>query len=111
MIKVSGTYLVDGAVMFPMKYQVMGSLLDFDRECRCVVVPNLSSDYYIILGLIDFIVTERGGALSHLAIIGREYGVPIFLAPDIISKIPPKGELSIKNNVLETIEAGRNSGL
>jgi phosphoenolpyruvate-protein kinase (PTS system EI component) len=29
-----------------------------------------------VFGIVNGVVTDRGGTLSHAAIIGREYGVP-----------------------------------
>jgi pyruvate,water dikinase len=41
-----------------------------------LVTRSTGSTYNVILPLIGAIVTERGGALSHAAIVAREYGLP-----------------------------------
>ncbi|WOD38304.1 putative PEP-binding protein [Nodosilinea sp. E11] len=44
---------------------------------RCVVVlPDLQPDVFLQLGTIAGIVTERGGATCHAAILAREMGIP-----------------------------------
>jgi rifampicin phosphotransferase len=41
-----------------------------------LVTPSTSPTFNVVLPLISAIVTERGGALSHAAIVAREYGLP-----------------------------------
>ncbi|HEX2675643.1 MAG TPA: PEP-utilizing enzyme [Polyangiales bacterium] len=42
-----------------------------------VLVARSTSPYFnVLLPLLGAIVTERGGALSHAAIVAREYGIP-----------------------------------
>jgi pyruvate,water dikinase len=41
-----------------------------------LVTPSTGPTFNVILPLIKAIVTERGGALSHAAIVAREYGIP-----------------------------------
>lgn len=102
MQKFQGTFLVEGAAPnSPSKYKVIRSVSDYTSGYRCIIVPNLNIDYYMLFGSIDFIVTETGGVLSHLAIVGREHGIPIFRAQDIISQVPDKGHLAIKDDTLE----------
>lgn len=102
MQKFQGTFLVEGSTPnSPAKYKVLRSVSDYAPEYRCIVVPNLNIDYYMLFGSIDFIVTENGGMLSHLAIVGREHGIPIFRAQDIISKIPDNGLLTLNDDTLE----------
>ena len=102
MQKFQGTFLVEGsAPNSPSKYKVIRSVSDYAPEYRCIIVPNLNIDYYLLFGSIDFIVTENGGMLSHLTIVGREHGIPIFRTEDIISNIPSEGLIAINGNALE----------
>ncbi len=41
-----------------------------------LVTRSTSAAFNIILPLLGGIVTDRGGALSHAAIVAREYGIP-----------------------------------
>ncbi len=42
-----------------------------------VLVARLTSPYFnVVLPLLGAIVTDRGGVLSHAAIVAREYGIP-----------------------------------
>ena len=51
---------------------------DFDRIQRGdVLVTRMTSPYFnVVLPLLGAIVTDRGGQLSHAAIVAREYGIP-----------------------------------
>ncbi len=46
------------------------------REGEVLVTPATSPTFNVVLPLIGAIVTERGGALCHAAIVAREYGLP-----------------------------------
>lgn len=41
-----------------------------------LVTQSTAPTFNVVLPLVSAIVTERGGALSHAAIVAREYGVP-----------------------------------
>ncbi len=41
-----------------------------------LITPATSPTFNVVLPLIGAIVTERGGALCHAAIVAREYGIP-----------------------------------
>jgi|CXWL01.1.fsa_nt_gi pyruvate,water dikinase len=46
------------------------------REGEVLVTPSTGPTFNVILPLLKGLVTERGGALSHAAIVAREYGIP-----------------------------------
>jgi pyruvate,water dikinase len=46
------------------------------REGDVLVARLTNPAYNVLLPLIGAVVTERGGLLSHPAIVSREYGVP-----------------------------------
>ncbi len=54
------------------------SAADFDRvRPGDVLVTRMTSPYFtVVLPLLGAIVTDRGGQLSHAAIVAREYGIP-----------------------------------
>ena len=58
--------------------RVVKSESDFGRiEKGDVLVTRSTSPYFnVVLPLLGAIVTDRGGQLSHAAIVSREYGIP-----------------------------------
>ncbi|MDQ6837975.1 MAG: PEP-utilizing enzyme, partial [Actinomycetota bacterium] len=46
------------------------------RDGDVLVTETTSPAFNIVLPLIGAIVTDRGGMLSHAAIVAREYGIP-----------------------------------
>lgn len=54
------------------------SAADFPRVQKgdVLVVRATSPDYNTLLPLLGALVTDRGGLLSHSAIVAREYGLP-----------------------------------
>jgi pyruvate,water dikinase len=51
---------------------------EFDRIVRgdVLVTESTTEAFNILLPLLGAIVTDRGGLLSHSAIVAREYGIP-----------------------------------
>lgn len=58
--------------------RVVASSADFGRirQGDVLVTRNTSPYFNVVLPLLGAIVTDRGGQLSHAAIVAREYGVP-----------------------------------
>lgn len=58
--------------------RVVESSADFGRIRRgdVLVTRNTSPYFNVVLPLLGAIVTDRGGQLSHAAIVAREYGIP-----------------------------------
>ena len=58
--------------------RVVDSSADFGRIRRgdVLVTRNTSPYFNVVLPLLGAIVTDRGGQLSHAAIVAREYGIP-----------------------------------
>ncbi len=58
--------------------RVVHDAADFDKVVKGdVLVARSTSPYFnVLLPLLGAIVTDRGGALSHAAIVAREYGIP-----------------------------------
>jgi len=84
-----------------MKYKVLENIQELEKGCRCIIVKALNPDYYLLFNNIKAIITENGSPLSHLAIAAREHNIPVFLAENIISNIPKKGEISIRGDIIE----------
>ena len=56
-------------------------IMDYDqlKEVQAgeiLVCPITNPAWTPIFGLVNAVVTDRGGLLSHAAIVGREYGIP-----------------------------------
>jgi pyruvate,water dikinase len=58
--------------------RLVSSPADFNRvQPGDVLVARMTSPYFnVVLPLLGAIVTDRGGQLSHAAIVAREYGIP-----------------------------------
>ena len=58
--------------------RVVHDAADFDQVVKGdVLIARSTSPYFnVLLPLLGAIVTDRGGALSHAAIVAREYGIP-----------------------------------
>jgi pyruvate,water dikinase len=58
--------------------RLVTSPAEFDRvQPGDVLVTRMTSPYFnVVLPLLGAIVTDRGGQLSHAAIVAREYGIP-----------------------------------
>jgi pyruvate,water dikinase len=58
--------------------RVVDSSADFGRirQGDVLVARNTSPYFNVVLPLLGAIVTDRGGQLSHAAIVAREYGIP-----------------------------------
>jgi len=80
-----------------IKYQVIQDPLSYSHS-PCIVVPHLSPDYDLLFGSLKLIITQTGSPLSHLAIVAREFNIPVFRSKNIISKINQTGLLSLTNN-------------
>jgi len=51
---------------------------DFGRILRGDVLVTVATSpaFNVVLPLVGAVVTDRGGLLSHAAIVAREYGIP-----------------------------------
>jgi len=74
--KIEGLPVSSG--MYEGTAKVILSTRDFDRlkEGDVLVTKNTSAGFNVVLPIIGALVTDRGGVLSHAAIVSREYGIP-----------------------------------
>jgi len=74
--KIEGLPVSSG--MYEGTAKVILSTRDFDRlnESDVLVTKNTSAGFNVVLPIIGALVTDRGGVLSHAAIVSREYGIP-----------------------------------
>jgi phosphoenolpyruvate synthase/pyruvate phosphate dikinase len=73
---------VRGIPVHPGVYEgaarIINNSSEFDRiQPGDVLIARSTSPYFnVVLPMLGAIVTDRGGALSHAAIVAREYGIP-----------------------------------
>lgn len=76
------TEKISGLAVSPGVYEgtakVILSTRDFDRleKGDILVTKNTSAGFNVVLPIISALVTDRGGVLSHAAIVSREFGIP-----------------------------------
>jgi pyruvate,water dikinase len=73
--------------------RLVGDGTDFDRVRQGdVLVTRMTSPYFtVVLPLLGAIVTDRGGQLSHAAIVAREYGIPGVVGTREATRLIPDG--------------------
>lgn len=66
---------------------------DFDRleEGDILVTKNTSAGFNVVLPIIGALVTDRGGILSHAAIVSREYGIAGVVGTKTATQLIPDG--------------------
>jgi len=91
----SWSLMVAGLAASPGRYEgwarVVREPADFRKLSKgdVLVAPTTSPAYNVILPMIGAVVTDRGGALSHCAIVAREFGIPAVVGTDqATSRIP-----------------------
>jgi pyruvate,water dikinase len=74
--KISGLGVSPG--IYEGTAKVILSTRDFDRleKGDILVTKNTSAGFNVVLPIIGALVTDRGGILSHAAIVSREFGMP-----------------------------------
>jgi len=66
------TGVAEGEARVVMKYEQLKEV----RPGEIVVCPGTTPAWTPIFGMIKGLISDRGGTLSHAAIVGREFGVP-----------------------------------
>jgi pyruvate,water dikinase len=78
--------------------RIVRSAADFEQieSGDVLVTPITSPGYNVLLPLLGAIVTERGGALCHTAIVAREFGFPAVVGTgDATSRIPDGARIMV----------------
>lgn len=73
---ISGTSASSGAVTGPARVVLAPAEMGRLRQGDVLVTPYTSPAFNSVLPLVAAIVTDRGGSLSHAAIVAREFGIP-----------------------------------
>jgi pyruvate,water dikinase len=73
--------------------RVIRSTEEFGRiqEGDVLVTNSTTTAFNIVLPLLGAIVTDRGGLLSHAAIVAREYGLPAVVGSTDATAVIPDG--------------------
>ena len=88
---------VQGRAVCPGVYEGTARVLqgpeDFNRvrEGDVLVTTSTSASINVVLPLLGAIVTDRGGLLSHAAIVAREYGIPGVVGTRDATRVIPDG--------------------
>lgn len=86
------TEKISGLAVSPGVYEgtakVIISTRDFDRLNKgdILVTKNTSAGFNVVLPIIGALVTDRGGILSHAAIVSREFGIPGVVGTKVASQ-------------------------
>jgi len=91
----SWSLMIAGLAASPGRYEGWARVVRQPADFRklqngdVLVAPTTSPAYNVILPMIGAVVTDRGGALSHCAIVAREFGIPAVVGTDhATSRIP-----------------------
>ena len=69
------------------------------RQGDVLVTRNTGPAFNVVLPLLGAIVTDRGGQLSHAAIVAREYGIPAVVGTrEATSKFPEGSRLRVNGD-------------
>lgn len=73
--------------------RVILSTRDFGRlqQGDVLITKNTSAGFNVVLPIIGALVTDRGGLLSHAAIVSREYGIPGVVSTKTATQLVPDG--------------------
>jgi phosphohistidine swiveling domain-containing protein len=85
---------------------------DFNRlqQGDVLITRNTGPAFNVVLPLLGAIVTDRGGQLSHAAIVAREYGIPAVVGTREATTMFADGvrvRVNGDKGVVELVEAGR----
>jgi pyruvate,water dikinase len=78
--------------------RVLSGPLEFERlkVGDVLVAPLTSPAYNVALPLLGAVVTDRGGALSHAAIVAREFSIPAVVGTvDATRRIPDGAKVRV----------------
>lgn len=85
--------------------------IDFINENDVIVIPNASPDFEAVAHRCaekgSILITETGGKLCHLATIGREFGLTLYLLPDAMKLLPVGSQvkLNVKEDDIKLLDA------
>lgn len=104
------TEKISGLAVSPGVYEgtakVILSTRDFDRleKGDILVTKNTSAGFNVVLPIIGALVTDRGGILSHAAIVSREFGIPGVVGTKNASQLIKDGDKIRVNGATGEVE-------
>jgi phosphohistidine swiveling domain-containing protein len=86
--------------------RLIQSPADFQRlqQGDVLITKNTSATFNVVLPMLGAIVTDRGGQLSHAAIIAREYGIPALVGTGNATRVIADGARVRVDGVSGTVE-------
>lgn len=86
--------------------RLIQSPADFERlqPGDVLITKNTSATFNVVLPMLGAIITDRGGQLSHAAIIAREYGIPALVGTGNATREIPDGARVRVDGVAGTVE-------
>jgi pyruvate,water dikinase len=80
----------------PARVIAIPAEMDQIQQGEVLVVASTSPAFNVVLPLLGAIVTERGGMLSHVAVVAREYDIPaVASVPRALTKIVTGQQLRV----------------
>ena len=101
---------IAGRPVSPGVYTGTARVIGHPEECNrlkqgdVLVTISTSSAFNVVLPLLGAIVTDRGGQLSHAAIVAREYGIPAVVGTMKATDAIPDGAQVRVDGTAGTIE-------
>ncbi len=102
--------IVEGFPVSPGVYEGCARLInnpsDFHRlqQGDVLISKNTSASFNVVLPMLGAIVTDRGGQLSHAAIVAREYGIPGIVGTRNATRVIPDGSKVRVDGTAGTVE-------
>jgi pyruvate,water dikinase len=86
--------------------RLIQSPADFQRlqAGDVLITKNTSAAFNVVLPMLGAIVTDRGGQLSHAAIVAREYGIPALVSTRNATRLIPDGARVRVDGISGTVE-------
>ena len=86
--------------------RLIQSPADFQRlqPGDVLITKNTSASFNVVLPMLGAIVTDRGGQLSHAAIVAREYGIPALVSTRNATRVIADGARVRVDGISGTVE-------
>lgn len=84
--------------------------IDYINNNDVIIIPNASPDFEAVAHRCAekncILITETGGKLCHLATVGREFGLALFMMPDAMKKFPMASSVTVDcdNATIEALD-------
>lgn len=101
---------LEGISVSPGVYEGIARLIktpaDFHRlqQGDVLITKSTSSSFNVVLPMLGALVTDRGGLLSHAAIVAREYGIPGIVGVRKATSVIPDGSRVRVDGAAGTVE-------